>query len=58
MARSVAHPFLSDAWFDAVETLRARALPKPLTTLYQFGVTITYGGRNQRRAALFCSGSH
>jgi hypothetical protein len=27
--RPVAHPFLSDAWFDAVESLRDKAPPSP-----------------------------
>jgi hypothetical protein len=54
--RPVAHPFLSDAWFDAVEALRDRA-PAPPDEIADIAVNmVVTGGPDGDRALHFAEG--
>jgi hypothetical protein len=56
MARSVAHPFLSDAWFDAVESLRDKAPAAPEDVADIAVNMVVTGGPEGERTLHFAGG--
>ena len=56
MERPMAHPFLSDAWFDAVEALRDEAPPAPEVVADIAVNMVVTGGPDGDRALHFAEG--